>query len=183
MTGSSSSSNRGDAWRPISGDETSALAAGQEGVGIWRNVAPRRVLLEVKAERVEVGQDKNRNPSSRREEGKETDGGDTAHSQLYDAMTSECHEHDAMRVLLAMKKGVCEEAVFEHYIGRSRPCSRLSGFVPKERSGAIHLAVLRALCCQMTGIWCDRCVTPARTLGTLMGDCFGYSIAVKADLK
>lgn len=63
MTGSSSS-NRGDAWRPISGDET-ALAAGQEGVGIWRNVR-RRVLLEVKAERVEVGQDKNRNPSSRR---------------------------------------------------------------------------------------------------------------------
>lgn len=45
--------------------------------------------LEVNAERVEVGQDENRNPAA--DKGKERPQPTT--------MTSECHEHDAIRAL------------------------------------------------------------------------------------
>lgn len=83
-----------------------------------------------------------------------------------DAMTSECHEHDAMRVLLvAMKKeqGVyvkkhCLNVILDvqghvHAFPVSFQNERSVGNPPSER-----------FCCQMTGIWCDRCVTLARVL-------------------
>lgn len=78
-------------------------------------------------------------------------------------MTSECHEHDAMRVLLGYEKSkVCAK---KHCLNVILDVQGHVHAFPvsfqKSIRRVIHLAVLRALSCQMTGIWCDRCVMPA----------------------